>query len=50
VRRAEIGVYAMYASRKQLPVRTKLVLDHLTKWFAASDWRTREPRRVPHEQ
>ncbi|HEY5947953.1 MAG TPA: LysR family transcriptional regulator [Kofleriaceae bacterium] len=40
-RRAEIGIYAMFASRRQLPVRTKLVLDHLSAWFAAADWRIR---------
>ena len=40
-RRAEIGIYAMFASRKQLPARTKLLLDHLVSWFAAPDWRLR---------
>jgi DNA-binding transcriptional LysR family regulator len=40
-RRAEIGIYAMFASRRQLPTRTKLLLDHLSAWFAADDWRIR---------
>lgn len=40
-RRAEIGIYAVYASRRQLPARTRLFLDHLTTWFAAADWRLR---------
>jgi hypothetical protein len=31
----------MFASRKQLPVRTKLLLDHLSSWFADPDWRLR---------
>ena len=40
-RKAEIGIYAMFASRRQLPARTKLLLEHLVKWFADPDWRTR---------
>ena len=40
-RRAEIGIYAMFPSRKQLPARTKLLLDHLVTWFSAPDWRLR---------
>ena len=40
-RRAEIGIHAVFASRRQLPVRTKLFLDHLGAWFAAPDWRMR---------
>ena len=40
-RRAEIDIHAVFASRRQLPVRTKLFLDHLVSWFAAPDWRTR---------
>jgi DNA-binding transcriptional LysR family regulator len=40
-RRAEISIYAMFASRRQLPTRTKLLLDHLSTWFAAPDWRIR---------
>jgi DNA-binding transcriptional LysR family regulator len=40
-RRAEIGIYAVYASRRQLPARTRLLLDHLATWFAAPDWRLR---------
>jgi DNA-binding transcriptional LysR family regulator len=38
-RKAEIGIYAVYASRKQLPARTKLLLDHLVTWFSWEDWR-----------
>lgn len=40
-RRAEIGIYAMFASRRQLPARTKLLLDHLSSWFGAATWRLR---------
>lgn len=40
-RRAQIGIYAMYASRRQLPARTRLLLDHLVGWFAVPDWRLR---------
>ncbi len=40
-RRAEIGIYAVYASRKNLPARTRLLLDHLVRYFAAADWRMR---------
>jgi DNA-binding transcriptional LysR family regulator len=40
-RKAEVGVHAVFASRRQLPVRTKLFLDHLAAWFAAPDWRLR---------
>ncbi|HLL23528.1 MAG TPA: substrate binding domain-containing protein, partial [Kofleriaceae bacterium] len=43
-RRAEVGIYALFASRKQLPARTKLVIDHLATWFAAPDWRLRRSR------
>lgn len=43
-RRAEIGIYAVFPSRKQLPARTKLLLDHLASWFSASDWRRRISR------
>ena len=38
-RRAEIGIYAMYASKRQLPARTRVLLDHLVAWFAVPDWR-----------
>ena len=40
-RRAEVGIYAMFASRKQLPARTKVLLDYLSSWFADPDWRLR---------
>ena len=40
-RKAEIGIYAMFASRRQLPVRTKALIDHLAAWFSAPDWRYR---------
>ena len=33
-RRAEIGIHAVFPSRKQLPARTKLFVDHLVRWFA----------------
>ena len=32
-RRAEIGVYAMFAQRKQMPARTKLFLSFLSEYF-----------------
>lgn len=38
-RRAELGIYAMFPSRKQLPARTKLLIDHLASWFSAPGWR-----------
>jgi DNA-binding transcriptional LysR family regulator len=40
-RRAEIGIYAMFTTRRHLPARTKLLLDHLATWFGAPDWRMR---------
>lgn len=40
-RRAEIGIYALFASRRQLATRTKLLLDHLTTWFGDERWRLR---------
>lgn len=43
-RRAEIGIHALFASRRQLPARTKLLLDHLAAWFAPPDWRLRRSR------
>jgi DNA-binding transcriptional LysR family regulator len=39
-RRAEIGIYAVYASRRNLPARTKALLDHLSSYFSVADWRT----------
>ncbi len=41
-RRAEIGIHAVFASRRQLPARTKALIDHLAAWFAVDDWRTRD--------
>ena len=46
-RRAEIGIFAMFATRRQLPARTKLLLDHLSAWFAAPDWRIRSTSERP---
>jgi DNA-binding transcriptional LysR family regulator len=40
-RKAEIGIYAMFASRRQLPARTKLLVEHLVAWFADPSWRLR---------
>jgi len=37
-RRANIGIYALFAHRKQLPLRTKLLLASLTRYFAQSGW------------
>jgi DNA-binding transcriptional LysR family regulator len=42
-RRAEVGIYAVFASRRQLPARTRLLLDHLSGWFRDPDWRLRQP-------
>jgi DNA-binding transcriptional LysR family regulator len=36
-RRAQIGIYALYAHKK-LPLRTRLVLNHLSTWFARDGW------------
>jgi DNA-binding transcriptional LysR family regulator len=36
-RRAQIGIYALYAHKK-LPLRTRLLLQHLSKHFARDDW------------
>lgn len=33
-RRGRIGVYAVVAARKQLPLRTRLFVDHLARYFA----------------
>jgi DNA-binding transcriptional LysR family regulator len=41
-RRAEIGIHAVYPSRRQLPARTKLLLEHLASHFADPDWRLRD--------
>ena len=39
-RRAEIGVHALLGAR-QVPARTRAVVEHLGRWFGADDWRTR---------
>ncbi|HEX5656925.1 MAG TPA: LysR substrate-binding domain-containing protein, partial [Polyangiales bacterium] len=36
-RRAQIGIYALYAHKK-LPLRTRLVLNHLSAWFGREGW------------
>lgn len=38
-RRAEIGLFAVYASRRQLPARTRVFVDHLVAHFDRPDWR-----------
>lgn len=43
-RRAEIGIFALFASRRQLPARTKLFLDHLSAYFSRVSWRARPHR------
>lgn len=40
-RRAEIGIHAVFASRKQLPARSRFFLDHLVRYFADPGWRER---------
>jgi len=35
---AEIGIHAVYASRRQLPLRTKLFLDFAVAWFGGRPW------------
>lgn len=37
-RRAEIGVFAVVASTRGLPLRVRALLDHLVRWFADVDW------------
>ena len=37
-RRGRIGIHALFAARKQLPLRTRLFVDHLAKHFARPDW------------
>jgi DNA-binding transcriptional LysR family regulator len=39
-RRARLGIHALYASRKQLALRTRLLVDHLARHFARPDWKT----------
>jgi DNA-binding transcriptional LysR family regulator len=41
-RRAEIGVFAVYAHRAYLPMRTRAVLEHMSRWFATPPWTTRD--------
>ncbi len=40
-RRANVGIYAVFSQRKQMPARARVFLDHLVKHFAASDWKLR---------
>jgi DNA-binding transcriptional LysR family regulator len=37
-RRGQIGVYALYAHRAHLPLRTRAMLDFLERWFADPPW------------
>jgi DNA-binding transcriptional LysR family regulator len=39
-RRGEIGIFALTGSRAHLPVRARLLLGHLVKFFERKDWRT----------
>lgn len=45
-RRAEIGVFAVVASVRGLPLRVRALLDHLVRWFAGVDWAA-PPREAP---
>jgi DNA-binding transcriptional LysR family regulator len=33
-----VDIYAVFPSRKNLPVRVRTFLDFLRQWFAAADW------------
>jgi DNA-binding transcriptional LysR family regulator len=35
---SRIDIHAVYASRRQLPLRTRLLLDHLVDWFGGDCW------------
>jgi DNA-binding transcriptional LysR family regulator len=37
-RSAPIGIYAVFANRKQIPLRTKLFLDAMSRYFLNPDW------------
>lgn len=37
-RRAEIGIYGVVAKARGLPLRTRALLDFLSRWFAQVDW------------
>lgn len=37
-RRAEIGVFAVVAATRGLPLRVRALLDYLVRWFAGIDW------------
>jgi DNA-binding transcriptional LysR family regulator len=45
-RRAEIGIYAVFASKRNLPARTKALLDHLSRDFSAPEWKAPPQRRA----
>lgn len=40
-RRADIGIYAVVAKSRGLPLRVRALIEHLQKSFAASDWQVR---------
>ncbi|MGE0326728.1 MAG: LysR family transcriptional regulator [Polyangiaceae bacterium] len=40
-RRGEIGVYAVVAKSRGLPLRVRALIEHLQKSFSASDWQVR---------
>ncbi|WP_373047358.1 LysR family transcriptional regulator [Vulgatibacter sp.] len=47
-RRAEIGIYAMVTESKRLPVRTRVFLDFLVRYFAQPRWTAApRPQRAP---
>ena len=37
-RRGRVGIHALFAARRQLPLRTRLFVDHLARHFARPDW------------
>jgi DNA-binding transcriptional LysR family regulator len=48
-RAVELGIHAVYASRKQLPQKTRRLVDCLVAAFAGVHWGGEEPRPVPDE-
>jgi DNA-binding transcriptional LysR family regulator len=43
-RRGRVGIYAVFTSRKQLALRTRLFIDHLVRCFATPPWADQRPK------